>query len=433
MASIAYEGKKGERVRLVFRDDTGKQQSLRLGRCGKAGARSALAGFERVIEAKRLGTTMHPDGVAWLAGLDNRVYARVVALGLCQPRQPEEVVTLSKLVERFNATASIKPSTVAAYKQTTDSLLAHLKGATPLASITPAQADDWRKAIADSGLAPATVAKRVRVARTVFRRAVRWRMIPASPFAELRAGSQANPDRLVYVPRETIAAVLAACPDAEWRAIVALSRYAGLRCPSETMLLRWGDVNWERGTMNVRSPKTAGHEGHGARRVPIAPELAEILLALFDRAEPGVEAVIPRLRDPKMNLRTSFTKIVEKAGHKPWPRLFHNLRASCGTDWADRVPVHSVAAWLGHSPTISAKHYLQSRDSHLDLVTGRGAATNPATEKATDTRQGAPTQNQRNAETPTNQANFVACGRACDRVEKEEMGATGLEPVTSAM
>lgn len=99
---------------------------------------------------------------------------------------------------------------------------------------------------------------------------------------------------------------------------------------------------------------------------------------------------ITRPRDPKANLLTSFTKIIEKAGHKAWPRLFHNLRASFGTDWADRVPVHSVAAWLGHSPTISAKHYLQSRDARLDLVTGRGAAANPATVKATDTPQARP-------------------------------------------
>lgn len=136
------------------------------------------------------------------------------------------------------------------------------------------------------------------------------------------------------------------------------------------------------------------------------------------RNEPDPHSVLTdrragsRSRDPKVNLRTTFTKIIEKAGHKAWPRLFHNLRASCGTDWADRVPVHSVAAWLGHSPTISAKHYLQSRDAHLDLVTGRGAATNPATEKATDTRPSAPTKNQTNAKQPEKQDDFAVCGRA---------------------
>ena len=35
--------------------------------------------------------------------------------------------------------------------------------------------------------------------------------------------------------------------DAEWKAIIALARYGGLRTPSETMALRWIDIDWERG------------------------------------------------------------------------------------------------------------------------------------------------------------------------------------------
>jgi integrase len=163
---------------------------------------------------------------------------------------------------------------------------------------------------------------------------------------------------------------MAACPDNQWRAIIALSRYAGLRCPSELVALKWGDVNWERGRLTVRSPKTAGHEGHAVRIVPIAPELRAILQDLFDQADPGTEAVVPRLRDPRINLRTTFTKIVARAGVKPWPRLFHNMRASCACDWVERFPAHVVAGWLGHSPLIAAQHYLQTRDAHFDLATG---------------------------------------------------------------
>jgi integrase len=48
----------------------------------------------------------------------------------------------------------------------------------------------------------------------------------------------------------------------------------GLRCPSEIAALRWGDVNWKRGRLMVRSVKTEGHEGHAVRVVPIAPECA---------------------------------------------------------------------------------------------------------------------------------------------------------------
>jgi hypothetical protein len=59
------------------------------------------------------------------------------------------------------------------------------------------------------------------------------------------------------------------------------------------------------------------------------------------------------------NLRTTFIKLITRAGHKPWPRLLHNMRASCATDWAEALPAHVVAKWLGHSPSVAAKHHLQ--------------------------------------------------------------------------
>lgn len=443
MASIGWEGK---RARILFRDSSGKQQTLRLGECPKPEARTARAAVGHLVIAKRHNGVPHPDAVRWLEGIDDVLYSRVVALGLCQPRAGAAVVTLANLLDRFDAAAAVKASTKAAYKQTTDSLRAHLGEETPLASITPASADTWRKAIAepvtvkgDDGkettkkLAPATVAKRVHVARAIFKRAVRWAMIPTNPFADLRAGSQSNPDRAHYVDPESIRAILEACPDDQWRAIIALSRFAGLRCPSEVAGLRWGDIVWDKGRMTVRSPKTGNHEGHAVRVVPIAPELRPILQDLFDRAEIGVEGVVPRLRDggAAKNLRTTFGKIIAKTGVKPWPRLFHNMRASCATDWVERFPAHVVAGWLGHSPMIAAQHYLQTRDAHFDLAAGIGgvgeAATNPATHTRPSNRKGehAETQN------PEKPAVLVGCGVGCDPLESMGMGVTGLEPVTS--
>lgn len=428
MASIGSEGKRGELKRIIFRDESGKQQSLRLGKCSDRNAGLALSAMEHLLEAHRHGgRAPHHDAVRWLDKLDARIYARVVALGLAQPRERGPVATVAILLARFESAATVKASTRAAYKQTTDSLREHLGGATPLASIKPADADNWRKAIGEpvkvvdadgkettKQLAPATVAKRVHVARAIFKRAVRWGLIASSPFAELRAGSQSNPDRAFYVAPDSIRAILAACPDAEWRAIVALSRFAGLRCPSEIVALRWGDVDWEHGRLTVRSPKTAGHDGHAVRVVPIAPELRPILQDLFDRAEPGTEAVVPRLRDPGVNLRTHFERIIAKAGVTPWPRLFHNMRASCACDWAEKFPGHVVAGWLGHSPLISARHYLQTRDAHFDLATGKGeAAANPATEARPSNTTGEHAKTQ-NPEIP---AEMAGVGAGCDPVK----------------
>ncbi len=420
MASIAWEGD-GTLGRIMFRDAAGRQKSLRLGKCSKRAAQGALAGFERVLEARRIGSTIHPDGVRWLESIDDRIHARVAALGLTQPRKPREVVTLGTLLERFDAAAVVKSGTLTVYRQATAMLREHFGESRNVATITPADADDWRRALADSGLASATVAKRVRVAKAVFQKAVKWGMLASNPLADLRSGSQANPERAHYVSPATVRAIMAACPDDQWRAIIALSRYAGLRCPSEVGLLRWGDVNWERGRLTVRSPKTAGHEGHAVRVVPIAPELRPILQSLFDHAEPGVEAVVPRLRDASVNLRTQFERIIAKAGEKPWPRLFHNMRASCATDWVERFPAHAVAGWLGHSPLVAATHYLQTRDSHFDAAAGLGnPATEAATKAATDTRPGAPMRYQSDAGTDAGDDSEVLCsvgvGSAWDSV-----------------
>lgn len=384
MASVSTD--KHGRRRILFTGIDGERKAIRLGVVSKRTAQTYRERVEKILEARESNTAIDTDVARWLGELSERMHARFVAVGLAEPRERAAVVTLGMLLDRFHAAGVIKPTTRAAYKQATDSLRAHFDAAMPLESFTLANAEAWRKAIAEptadpdnkneptKTLAPATVAKRVHIAKGIFGRAVKWGLLAKSPFADIRAGSQANPDRSHYVTRADVDAILAACPDDGWRAVIALSRYAGLRCPSEITLLRWGDVNWERGRLHVRSPKTAGHEGHAARFVPIAPELRPVLQRLFDDAEPGTEAVLPRLRDPKVNLRTTFTKIITRAGVKPWPRLFHNMRASCATDWCERFPGHVVASWLGHSPLIAAKHYLQVRDSHFDAAAGNSGS-----------------------------------------------------------
>ncbi len=227
----------------------------------------------------------------------------------------------------------------------------------------------------DNRLAPPTVAKRVAVAKQVFRCAVRWGWIEKSPFEALRPGSQANPARARYIPLTTIRDVLDACPSIEWKLVVGLARLAGLRCPTEIGELTWADVNWEKGRLMVRAKKTEHHGAdHAVRVVPICPELRVLLTDAFEEAEPGARLIVPMASRMGVNLRTHLERIITKAGHEVWPRLLQNLRASCATDWVERYPSHVVAKWLGHSPKVAAQHYLMSRDHHFEDVVGGGGS-----------------------------------------------------------
>jgi integrase len=120
-----------------------------------------------------------------------------------------------------------------------------------LTSIAPAEA--WAAHLAGK-YAPATVGRTVKRARQFFRAALRYKLVTENPFADLKAGGQVNRQRLCFVSPEVIYRAIEAAPDAEWRLIIALSRFGGLHCPSEHLALRWEDVLWDRNRPYVPSP-----------------------------------------------------------------------------------------------------------------------------------------------------------------------------------
>ena len=67
-----------------------------------------------------------------------------------------------------------------------------------------------------------------------------------------------------------------------WQVILGLSRYGGLRTPSETLSLRWDDIDWEMNRMSIPEPKVEHHEGLGIRNCPIFPEVRPILDEAFE-------------------------------------------------------------------------------------------------------------------------------------------------------
>ncbi len=453
--------------RIQFVGPDGERRAVRLGKVPAKVAEAVLRRVEALAAHAIAGTAHDADLSAWLASVPTVLYRRLVRAGLAAPRPEDEaaeVVTVDALCTAFKERAAVKPGTAAAYDQTLDSLRAFYGLTKPITEIGAADADAWRKAIAtategegkrrkarttaDNRLAPATVAKRVHVAKQVFGKAVAWGWLEKNPFAALRAGSQANPARAAYIAPETLEAVLEACPGVQWRLVFALSRLAGLRCPSEVGGLTWGDVDVEHGRLTVRSPKTEHHGGgHAVRLVPIVPRLREILADAWDAADDGERFVVPMAARPGANLRTTAEKVIERAGVATWPRLFQNLRASCETDWVQKYPAHVCAKWLGHSPTIAAQHYLQVRDAHFrDAIEGTGEGSDPSGAKS-GAESGAPAAHFE-AQQPTAEGckvsqseNAIATNRgrnslspAADENRRNiKVGNTGFEPVTSTV
>jgi integrase len=196
----------------------------------------------------------------------------------------------------------------------------------------------------------------------IFKQAVRWELITSNPFEGVKAGSQTNRDRLFYLKPEDARKLIDAAPSSDWRCIIALARFGGLRCPSEVLGVRWGDVDWANNRLRVRSPKTERHLGKAERVIPLFPELREVLIDAFDLAPEGTEFVVNQYRDASVNLQTQMNRIIERVGMVAWPRLFNALRASRATELAAQYPAAVCTAWMGHTQAVAEAHFHMVRD-----------------------------------------------------------------------
>jgi integrase len=420
-----------------------KRPCVPLGEVTKSQALQAKGYIESLASTRRGNLLMPPTTADWLRGLDDDFYALLASRGLCDPRQGTEPaaepvqVTLGEFVDGYIGKRSdVKGGTSIVYGHTRRCLIEYFGADRPLSDITVGDAKDWRRWLTrptdkgGQGLAENTARRRCSIAKQFFADGVERELIGRNPFAKMKGISVgANRARDYFITRDEAEAVLNACPDAQWKLLFALSRYGGLRCPSEHLALTWGDVNWERARITVRSSKTAHHgDGHEERVMPLFPELLPYLEAakneLLEDFDPKAkrlseQPVISRYRDSNSNLRTQLLRIIKRAGLTAWPKLFQNLRASRATELAAEYPGHVAAAWLGHSNKIADDHYRQVTDADFE----RAARAANALQQSTETRDS--DGNRRNSESE-NKLDV----RLSRENRTSRMSPAGLEPTT---
>src|SRR4030042_2986350 len=120
-----------------------------------------------------------------------------------------------------------------------------------LRTIDETMAEDFKILLLKEKLVPTTIAKRLQFAKQFFRAAVKRKLIPSNPFAEVTAKATLNPERERFVTREETAKLLAACRNIDWRGIVALCRFGGLGCPREVFPPKWSAIQWQTGRVCI--------------------------------------------------------------------------------------------------------------------------------------------------------------------------------------
>lgn len=359
-------------LRIYFKSSNGSRQIIYCGRMTKKQADAALRCINDLERCRIDGSVPQPSTSMWLAEVGKELHAKLAKHGLTTARvvteaPTVEVITLEDLIERYKTRPkwlATKESTRTMYHYSFVPLMECLGADRDIATIYETDGEDLVATLA-AKYAEATTARIARAGITLMRYAVRARLLPANPFEGIRPGSFVTPHK-VYVDAETCVKVMKACPDLETRLVVALARFAGLRTPSEPLVLRWKDIDWAGRRFHCDSPKT------GPRTIPIVAEVMPLLEQQFEAVPEGTEFVLPKMVAGE---RTAYygrvVRLVERMDIEKWPRFFHSMRASRQTDWNEVFPAHVTAAWMGNSPTIGDKHYNRTLDAHFE------AATNP--------------------------------------------------------
>ena len=368
MASLSTNRKtKCKRILFSF-SPSQPRNAIYLGRIPTKAANVILVRVEELISSKISNSSISTELASWVSGLGEELRSNLAKHGLVDKAANNVGVTLVQLVDQFVKYQVVKPATLAVYKQATNSLLNHFGGKTLISTIDVRAADEWRKSVEQSQLAEATVAKRIHTVKSIFSKALMWKMISVNPFSHLKPGSQQNRSRIHYVSRQIIEQVIAACSDAQSKAIIGLARFAGLRCPSEICPLKWKHIDFVGKKIYVTSPKTA-KSGHDMRIVPLDPDLAKLLKALNPLT--SEDSVISKIASASQNLRGMIMDAIQRADVKLWTRVFQNLRTSCEMEWNDKIGnPFVVSEWMGHSVKVAADHYNMVRSPHYNMISG---------------------------------------------------------------
>jgi integrase len=386
MASVSTSQKTGVR-RVLFVKADGTRTAIHVGKVAMATAFEIGAHIEHLILCQQSRDDVRRSTREWVEHIRvqwPRLARRLSELNLISQkaegatRRHDQKTTLADFADEWIAARTdVRPNTVRLWQQTAVRIREFF-GSAPVESLTAKHATDFKRWLLTSaekggaGYGSASAGKHMAVTKAILKEAVDAGLITANPFGSSKIERQVNNSRQRFIEASVINRVIEKCPDDEMKLVIALSRWGGLRTPSEPFSLKWKHIDLNRRRVLVQCVKTET-KGKPTREIPLFPELVPFVERLRSSAgnvEPEDFVIATLRRSTGSNIRKRLSCAIRLAGIKAWPRVFHNLRSSRQTELEERFPRKTVCEWMGNSEQIADQHYLQVRDEHFRKATG---------------------------------------------------------------
>jgi integrase len=276
--------------------------------------------------------------------------------------------------QRIDSDPALKPASRRYRLMTVDFIVKSWSGILErnVRAITDRQCADWFR-IFQTRFAPSVVNNSIGTLRAIFDEAIDRGARFSNPAARLKR-LRVRQKALILPSREQFLSFVEAIEAAgapqskDCADFVRFLAYSGLR-KTEAKFVTWADVDFTRGTITVKGDPVTGTKNDEVRRVPMIPELREMLSAMRETRpnENNGERVMRVNEAEKSMRRAARTAAIAHLRHHDLRHLFASTCIESGVD------VPTVSRWLGHKDggALAMKVYGHLRQEHSALQAQR--------------------------------------------------------------
>jgi len=212
-------------------------------------------------------------------------------------------------------TATTKPATVAFYKSTTKDFLGYLgdRAENHLETVSSADIRSYRDSVVANGRTGKTANHKLKCLRSIFGDAVKASALLQNPASAVKQVNEDDSTSRVPFTLEEVAKLIEVAPDAEWRGMILLGAFTGIRL-GDCASLKSGNLDLERNLVRLMPQKSDRKKK--VIEIPLHPEVVAFFKDYSPSPFPGA-ALFPGLVKVsvggRVGLSARFKKIMNAA------------------------------------------------------------------------------------------------------------------------